>query len=119
MKTKTISIQVEDCRDARTYDAVVVQAKKRGNDRVGEPIVSLQFKVYQRNGKATPLTKFYFGPFTKDSSLLRDLKRIAGPEVVESVFDLRLAVDKRCKVKVSPGESHPQLHVLGPEKPPR
>lgn len=114
MKSKRIKIHLEDFKGGeRVYEAVVAKAAKQGFDRVGEPIVSLKFKVYQRSGKASFLTKFYFGPFTKSSSLVRDMKRIVGPDVDQaSLFDLGLAVDKRCRVKVSPGESYPQVHVM-------
>lgn len=121
MKAKKIKIQVEECKGGeRVYKAIVAKAQKQGFDRLGEPIVSLKFKVYQRSGEAVFLTKFYFGPFTKVSALLRDVKKIVGPAVAEaSVFDLGLAVDKRCRVKVSPGESYPQLHVLDHNEPTR
>jgi hypothetical protein len=118
MKTKNIDIHVENGSNQRVYAAVVVQARNRGQDRVGEPIVSLLFEIQKRNGKRASLTKFYFRPFTKRSSLIRDLRRIAGDAVVDAaVFDLSVAVNKKCKVKVVPGDTVPAIHVLDPERP--
>lgn len=80
-------------------------------------MVSLVFQVHRSDGKSALVTKRYFGPFTKKSALVRDLNRIAGPDVIDgSVFDLGAAINKRCRVKVVPGLRIDTLYVLDPEE---
>lgn len=114
MRRTSVDIHLEHCGGReRTFEARVISVVRKGDDKVGEARVSLMFELALRHGRQATLIKIYHGPFTHNSSLIRDLRRIVGPQIAKlSVIDLNLVLNRRCTVKVLPGEVIPQIQVL-------
>jgi hypothetical protein len=103
------------------YHATLVQIDDVSPGRHGEAAFQFKYQIQLPGGRYRTLGRTYYGPFTKDSQLVKDVRKIfacagkvqkvTGP--VES--ELLLKTQVRLKVTPSPGSKHYRLNVIGPE----
>lgn len=104
------------------YHATLVQIDEVGPGKHGEPAFQFKFQVQLPGGRYRTLGRTYYGPFTKDSPLVKDVRKIfacAGKaQKVTGPVESELLLKTQVRLKVTPSKKqtgHYLLNVIGPE----
>lgn len=103
------------------YHATLVQIDDVGPGRHGEAAFQFKYQIQLPGGRYRTLGRTFYGPFTKDSVLVKELRKIfacAGkPQKVQSPVESALLLGTQVRLKVTPSKrsGHYHVNVVGPE----